>query len=466
MLPLLPLVACSPAVAVDDAGGRGETSGDAEDSDSSDSEGSSGPNGEGPVTDASGDATSSPMPSDESTTQDPTSGGDTGPTAMCGDGIVDGDEVCDDGNDDPGDGCAPGCVDEPGWVVSHHVSDTVNAQFTAIDLAEDGSVVVAGAELELLGDAVTGLVARYDAEGTLLGRSPLALDVATYPREVVDIGGGDALVVVATGPEFYSPASQVQLLRISPGASQPSWILDLFAGQTARASRGVALDGDGVILGLSSYDAETESQRLLRVTLDGEVDWDIELDAGTDGTELVHVMRDAGVVHVMVCHVLVTDYATDCELRQVGDGGALTGGIAWSFEGIAIDATMVGETVVLAGYGPAPDFVAAVWAWTAGEPAWSLTEERVGIYRSIATADDGSLVVAGFMEPDDDIYDELLYRRLDLDGTVLDAPEAIAQHSGVAVARRGGTSVIAGELHSGTFGDLLATDGWLHSTGD
>lgn len=393
-LSLLPLLACGPAVAIDDAGGPGDTSGDAGDAGSSDADGSS---GEGPVTGASGGATSSPIPSDESTTQEPIDTGDTGPAAVCGDGIVDGDETCDDGNDDPDDGCAPGCVDEPGWVVSHHVSDAFNALFTAVDLAEDGSVVVAGAELEIPGEAVTGLVARYDAEGTLLGRSSLALDVATFPREVVDVGNGDALVVVATGPELYSPMAQVQLLRITPGASQPAWILDLFAGRFARPGRGMVLDGGGVILGLSTYDDETVSIRLLRVTLDGEIDWDIDLDAETDGTDLVHVMRDADVVRVMDCHVLIDD--TSCQLRQVGDGGALTGDVAWSFEGLASDGAMVGETVVIAGYGPAPLHLPTVWAWTAGEPVWTLVEERSGIYRSIATADDGSLAVTASCNP-------------------------------------------------------------------
>lgn len=463
---LLPLLACGPAVAIDDAGDTGETSGDAEGSGSSASEGSSGRDSEG--TSASGDATSSPTPSDESTTQEPTDTGDTGPASVCGDGVVDGDETCDDGNHDPADGCAPGCLDEPGWVAVHHVSDTVNALFNAVDIAEDGSVLVAGAEFDLIGEPVTGLVARYDAQGALLGRSALALDVATYPREVVDLGGGDALVVAATGPELTSPMSRVQLLRINPGTSEPAWIVDLFAGQTARPGRGLALDGDGVIVGLSGYDDEAESMRLLRVTLDGDVDWDIDLDlgidAGTNTTDLVHVMRDADVVHVMACHVLIDD--TDCELRQVGDGGALTGDVAWSFDGIPLDGAIVGETVVIAGYGPGPDHVASVWAWAAGEPAWTLVEERTGSYRSIATADDGSLVVTGRMQPDDDISDELLYLRLDLDGAVLDAPEPIAKHGGFAVARRGGTSVIAGDFAYDVVGDLLRADGWLHSTGD
>lgn len=458
-LAALPLLACSPAVAIDDES-PDETSAGAEDSGTSAPDGSSG-GAEG--TSAPGDATTSPTPSDESTTQGATEPGETGPAAVCGDGIVDGDETCDDGNEDPADGCAPGCLDEPGWVVAHHVSETVNAQFTAVDVAEDGSVLVAGAELDIFGAPVNGLVARYDTHGALLGRSQLMLDVTTYPREVVDIDGGDALVLVATGPELGSPTSRVQLLRITPGASQPAWVLDLFAGQTARAGRGLVLDGDGVLVGLSGYDDEVESVRLLRVTLDGAIDRDLDLDAATDATDRVHVMRDADAMHVMVCHMLSD--ASDCELRQVGVDGTLSGGIAWSVDGIVADGTIVGDTVVLAG--ATSDHVPAVWAWTAGEPAWTIVEERDGTYRSIAAADDGSLVVAGVMPPDDDTYERLVYRRLGLDGTVLDAPEPIADHSGFAVARRGGTSIIAGQFDYGVdLSDLLLTDGWLHSTGN
>jgi cysteine-rich repeat protein len=36
-------------------------------------------------------------------------------TPICGDGNIRGGETCDDGNRDPGDGCSPFCLTEPGW---------------------------------------------------------------------------------------------------------------------------------------------------------------------------------------------------------------------------------------------------------------------------------------------------------------------------------------------------------------
>jgi cysteine-rich repeat protein len=39
----------------------------------------------------------------------------SGCMSVCGNGVVDGGEACDDGNQSPGDGCAPNCVIEDGW---------------------------------------------------------------------------------------------------------------------------------------------------------------------------------------------------------------------------------------------------------------------------------------------------------------------------------------------------------------
>ncbi len=39
----------------------------------------------------------------------------SGCEGFCGDGIINGDEECDDGDTEPGDGCSPECTIEPGW---------------------------------------------------------------------------------------------------------------------------------------------------------------------------------------------------------------------------------------------------------------------------------------------------------------------------------------------------------------
>jgi cysteine-rich repeat protein len=40
----------------------------------------------------------------------------------CGDGVIEGDEPCDDGNTASGDGCGPGCEIEPGWYCAQEPS--------------------------------------------------------------------------------------------------------------------------------------------------------------------------------------------------------------------------------------------------------------------------------------------------------------------------------------------------------
>jgi hypothetical protein len=67
-------------------------------------------------------ATTEPSTADPATTVDPTSASSepetasetgtdtTGPPAVCGDGVVEGDEPCDDANDLSDDACLPGCV--------------------------------------------------------------------------------------------------------------------------------------------------------------------------------------------------------------------------------------------------------------------------------------------------------------------------------------------------------------------
>ena len=49
-------------------------------------------------------------------------------SAVCGDGVVDAEETCDDLNSDDGDGCDSSCVVEPGW-------ESVDAEFS-LDVAE------------------------------------------------------------------------------------------------------------------------------------------------------------------------------------------------------------------------------------------------------------------------------------------------------------------------------------------
>ena len=117
-----------------------------------------GDDGAGPTTDATtggSDTTAEPTTTpttttDATTSTDPTTGttdgssdgtstdpstdaitGSTTTASVCGDGAVDADETCDDGNLDDGDGCSAGCALEPvvcgdGWVGAGETCDDGN----------------------------------------------------------------------------------------------------------------------------------------------------------------------------------------------------------------------------------------------------------------------------------------------------------------------------------------------------
>ncbi|MBX7082067.1 MAG: hypothetical protein K1X88_22865 [Nannocystaceae bacterium] len=89
--------------------------------------------GDAPQTDAGGDVD--------------TGVAESGPLPACGDGVVEADEVCDDGNVEPGDGCEPDCTVTPGTLLWSLATDGDSDEDVARDVAADslGNLVVVGA---------------------------------------------------------------------------------------------------------------------------------------------------------------------------------------------------------------------------------------------------------------------------------------------------------------------------------
>jgi cysteine-rich repeat protein len=65
---------------------------------------------------------------------------------ICGDGILTGDESCDDGNFYNGDGCSAHCLTEPGWDCTGAACVPVGALDAGVDGASCGDGVVNGSE--------------------------------------------------------------------------------------------------------------------------------------------------------------------------------------------------------------------------------------------------------------------------------------------------------------------------------
>lgn len=160
--------------------------------------------------------------------QDASSGGSQGDSSsaegsvgVCGDGAIDGDEVCDDGNDVIADGCEPDCTPssgQPYWTVVEPGGGFPDGAYV-ITAAPDGDVVVGGAR----GTSATTSnpwVARYAADGTSQWNDDAAAG------DGADVIRGLALIdddVVAVG-SFDAGAGLLHgLLRVFDGGGGEIW---------------------------------------------------------------------------------------------------------------------------------------------------------------------------------------------------------------------------------------------------
>jgi len=134
----------------------------------------------------------------------------------CGNGVLDVGEACDDGDEDPANGCDPVCQLVPGEVWRHDWTETDSLFFpTALAVAEDGRVYLAGDRGEsgivvALADdgherwrmpvntSVTAMATDADGALYLLGGSLSKLDADGNMQWTVDgIGRGRRLLVEA-----------------------------------------------------------------------------------------------------------------------------------------------------------------------------------------------------------------------------------------------------------------------------
>ncbi|WP_170319627.1 myxococcus cysteine-rich repeat containing protein [Polyangium spumosum] len=65
------------------------------------------------------------------------------PQPICGDGVLDGQEACDDGNMTSGDGCSAACAVDPGWNCTNDTSNTP-ASTCVLDCPDHGTPCSAG----------------------------------------------------------------------------------------------------------------------------------------------------------------------------------------------------------------------------------------------------------------------------------------------------------------------------------
>ncbi len=208
------------------------------------------------------------------------------PTSECGNGYVDVDEDCDDGNDDPLDACPNDCRFACGveWEFIRS-APTLESDLQGIAIATDaGGNVYAIAYLRqidvdlegevTLGEVTTQVVA-LDGQGTERWARVLAADgVAVRPGAVaVDDGGAP---YVALTREVEAGGTDVQVLRLDAADGATVWTHDVVSP---------VVDGNDQAVGLAAAADGSVVVTASVVVAQGDDDvWTRKLDA-TDGTE-------------------------------------------------------------------------------------------------------------------------------------------------------------------------------------
>ena len=174
----LTVLACGPQVGVEEDG----TTTDAEPSTGEEMP----PPGSSTETGPPGTSSTSAPPPDDSSSTDPGTESSGGVPSVCGDGVIEGLEACDDGNDADEDGCNSDCVESGTLLWSWDAPD--EQRVARIDYGPDDALLVATVRT----DGVP-ILTRFDARGVL--QRGEALDPVTPPPGATDPGTLDSLDV-------------------------------------------------------------------------------------------------------------------------------------------------------------------------------------------------------------------------------------------------------------------------------
>ncbi|MFZ6181471.1 PQQ-binding-like beta-propeller repeat protein [Nannocystis pusilla] len=215
------------------------------------------------------ESSSGPEPSTGApTSSDPGTGAPS--EAVCGDGVVDGDEACDDGNDEPNDGCGVNCtrtgevawtvegagriegfatgpdgtiylctfgvVNEPAFVRAFTPDGT---ELWSSSAPHSGEIAVSPAGQIFLANPVTGIHA-FTPDGALVATWDLFSDVG-----IVGLAATDDGVYVATGDPVIE--GQLVMHGLDSATGEPMWEGRTPEGLTA-TPRQVVAAGDRILV--------------------------------------------------------------------------------------------------------------------------------------------------------------------------------------------------------------------------
>lgn len=245
--------------------------------------------------------TGTPTTGEPTTTGDDTTGDGTtaAPEPVCGNGFPEADEVCDDGNDDPDDGCNKQCerTGVPLWTVSWDAGLGKDNSSAAVALDADGNIYIAASQRSE-SEADDVVVRKLDKTGKQLERwdygGPLeqnASDIVLEPDGSFYIAGLEEVVETmyqATVRKYDPSGKEVwSFTRQSPLADGDA------------SAIGIAVNADGVyVAGVEHVtDKQTYQTFLERLDADtGVSDWKtIRADAPNFSAVDVAVAPDKSV---------------------------------------------------------------------------------------------------------------------------------------------------------------------------
>ncbi|PCC67306.1 Myxococcus cysteine-rich repeat-containing protein [Nannocystis exedens] len=210
------------------------------------------------------------------TTGEPTSSTTEPAPAVCGDGVVADSEVCDDGNDEPDDGCNKNC-EKTGAVLWTYTHSGAAGEFdagSAVAIDPTGKIIIAGREGITPADSDMLLIA-LGPDGTELWKKTYP-DMNGLPNYFSTVALGDDGTIYAAGVEEQVKDVPTPVVRSFDPDGNEGWTFIEPPVDMVGASISALLLADGKLYSAGSEDLTDKSTQLVVRRHDpatGEAEW-------------------------------------------------------------------------------------------------------------------------------------------------------------------------------------------------
>ncbi|MEZ4381974.1 MAG: hypothetical protein R3A79_11555 [Nannocystaceae bacterium] len=327
----------------------------------------------------------------------------------CGDGVTNGPEACDDGDDVQGNGCNVDCRESGSevWTETYTGRDAGDALAHGVAVDHDGNVIVVGEQF-VVGQGANMWIGKFTAAGELLWSQTLVGNgsSADIARAVAVDSSGDYVVVGELAVD--GEGGNFWVRKMDPGGEE-IWT-DVYNGPSdlGDSANAVAIDGEDEIwvVGEEYKLIGLKNAVVRKYAADGTLLWDDVYDhkAGNDRAHGVTVLSDDTAV--VVGSVYEPIGLADLWVRRYTATGTVYWEKQWDnaagndiIRAVARDAD---DGVLLVGEVYEPIGLANIWTRKLtdnGIEMWTQVYDSAGsdndIGRGVAVAPDGTIVVAG-----------------------------------------------------------------------